>query len=52
MKIIMDIMELIFIVVLSFQKQFNLVHIMHALGEKYNILGQIDNYFSAILTYG
>jgi hypothetical protein len=49
---IMNIMELVFIVVLSFQKRFNSIHIMHALGEKYNFLGQIDNDFSPILTYG
>jgi hypothetical protein len=52
MKIITDIMELIFIMVRSFQKRFNLLHIMHALGEKYNILSQIDNDLPAILTYG
>jgi hypothetical protein len=45
MKTIMDIMELIFIVVRSFQKWFNSLHIVHALCEKYNLLGQIDNDF-------
>jgi hypothetical protein len=52
MKTIMDIMELLFIVVLSFQKWFYSLHIMHALGGKYKFLGQMDTDFSPILTYG